>query len=175
MNTLYINKNDQLGESASIGKTAEDLFEEWLKKEHRKYRPATLEEQYQHIDFVVYSDKLNKPVKLDIKGTKKKSRMDSSTNAQYIWVEFKNVRGDDGWLYGKSDYIVFHNRDKNCFHLVDRKELATLCEKICDNKTVNNPKEAVYHKYTREGRKDVLSLIYIDDILKCDHTISIKL
>lgn len=171
MNTLYINKNDQLGESATIGKKAEDLFEEWLKKKHRKYRPATLEEQYQHIDFVIHSDKLNKNINIDVKGTKKKSRIDFSTNSQYVWIEFKNVRGNEGWLYGKADYIAFYDEENDKFYIVDRKELAEFCEKKCDNKVVTNPKEALYHKYTREGRKDVISLFYLEDILTCKHSI----
>jgi len=168
---MYINEKDQLGESAFVGKKAEDLFEDWLKKNNRKYRPATIEEQYQHIDFVVYHPKLHKDINVDVKASKKRSRMDSDLNSNYIWVEFNNVHGDKGWLYGKANYIVFHNQEEDQFYAVDRKELAQLCEKICDNKKVNNPKEALYHKYTREGRKDILSLIYFDDILDCKHTI----
>ena len=34
---MYVNEKDQLGESAFVGKKAEDLFEDWLKKNNRKY------------------------------------------------------------------------------------------------------------------------------------------
>ena len=68
-------------------------------------------------------------------------------------------------------YIVFHNQKEDQFYAVDRKELVKLCEKICDDTKVTNPKEALHHKYTREGRKDVLSLLYFDDILKCSYKI----
>jgi hypothetical protein len=166
---MYINNKDQLGESSFIGKKAEESFEDWLKDNNREYRPATTQEQYDHIDFVVF--KLNKSVNIEVKATKKKSRMDSHQNSQYIWIEFKNVRGDNGWLYGKADYIAFYKKDENSFYIIDRKELVKLCESICDDTKVTNPKEALYHKYTREGRKDVLSLIYFDDILKCNYKI----
>ena len=168
---MYVNEKDQLGGSAFVGKKAEDLFEDWLKKNNRKYRPATIEEQYQHIDFVVYHPKSHKNINIDVKASKKRSRMDSDSNSNYVWIEFKNVRGDNGWLYGKADYIVFHNQKEDQFYAVDRKELIKLCEKICDDTKVTNPKEALHHKYTREGRKDVLSLLYFDDILKCSYKI----
>jgi len=172
---MYVNKKDEFGESAFVGKKTEDLFEDWLKENNRKYRPATTEEQYQHIDFVIYHPVLHKEVAVDVKASKKRSRMDSHFNSDYIWIEFNNVHGDKGWLYGKADYIVFHNRKENKFYVVNRKELVELCEKICDDKVVINPKEALYHKYTRQGRKDVLSLIYFDDIMTCKPTILEKI
>lgn len=168
---MYINEKDQLGESAYLGKKAEDSFEDWLKQNNRNYRPATKEEQYQHIDFIVYNPKLQKDINIDVKATKKRSRMDSDSNSNYVWVEFRNVRGDNGWLYGKADYIVFHNQQEDQFYAVDRKDLIQLCEKICDDQKVTNPREALHHKYTREGRKDVLSLLYFDDILNCKYKI----
>ena len=171
MSNSYVNKFDQLGESAHVGRKAEDLFEEWLKAKQRDYRPATTEEQYQHIDFVIHSKKLKRDVNIDVKGAKRRNRMDNSSNSRYIWVEFKNVRGDNGWLYGKADYIAFHNDDENVFCVVDRKDLVSLCERVCDDSFVKYPTEALYHKYTREGRKDVLSMLYFDDILSCRHVI----
>lgn len=68
---MYINKKDYTGESARMGQTAEDLFENWLKLNNRKYRKATLSEQFKHIDFIVNSDKLKKEIKIDVKASKK--------------------------------------------------------------------------------------------------------
>lgn len=98
---MYINKKDYTGESARMGQTAEDLFENWLKEHQRKYRKATLSEQYKHIDFIINSEKLNKDIKIDVKASKKVNRNDTSTNNDILWVEFKNVQGKNGWLYGE--------------------------------------------------------------------------
>ena len=90
---MYINKKDYTGESACMGQTAEDLFENWLKLNNRKYRKATLSEQFKHIDFIVNSDKLKKEIKIDVKASKKVNRKDEAENTNFLWVEFKNVQG----------------------------------------------------------------------------------
>lgn len=93
---MYINKKDYTGESARMGQTAEDLFENWLKLNNRKYRKATLSEQFKHIDFIVNSDKLKKEIKIDVKASKKVNRKDEAENTNFLWVEFKNVQGKNG-------------------------------------------------------------------------------
>lgn len=168
---MYINKKDYTGESARMGQTAEDLFENWLKLNNRKYRKATLSEQFKHIDFIVNSDKLKKEIKIDVKVSKKVNRKDEAENTNFLWVEFKNVQGKNGWLYGENDFIAFHKIDENCFYLVETKELAKLCEKICNQGNALYSKDALYHRYTRNGRKDELSMIYFDDIKKCNYSI----
>lgn len=164
---MYVNQNDQFGESAFIGKTAENVFEEILKSQFIDYRPATLEEQYKHIDFVINSEKLGKEIKVDVKATKKRSRSDNKTNSSYVWIEFVNVQGKKGWLYGESDYIAFYDDGKTCFYLINREDLVKFCEKNVDDKIVTTAQEALHHKYTRENRKDVLSLFYLEEILTC--------
>ena len=148
---MYINQFDTTAECALIGKSAEDLFEMFLKKANKKYRPANLVEQYNHIDFVVFCKEV---LKVDVKGPKKINRSDKSKNDDFIWVEFKNVRGDNGWLYGKNDLIAFYRESDSSFYIVKTKDLAQLCESICDKKRVYYSNEALYHRYTRAGRKD---------------------
>ena len=160
---MYVNHFDVNSECAKTGKSAEDLFEMFLKKTNKKYRPANLAEQYKHIDFIVYC---KKELKVDVKGPKKINRFNTSTNNDFIWVEFKNVRGDAGWLYGENDLIAFYREADSSFYIVRTPELARLCEELCDNKVVFYSSDALYHKYTRSGRKDVLSLIKFEDLLK---------
>lgn len=159
---MYINQYDTNSECAKTGKSAEELFELFLKKTNRKYRPANLAEQYKHIDFVVYG---KKEIKVDVKGPKKISRSNTTTDNDFIWVEFKNVRGDAGWLYGENDLIAFYREIDTSFYIVKTPELAQLCEELCDDKMVFRSSDALYHKYTRMGRKDVLSLIKFEDLL----------
>ena len=110
-----------------------------------------------------------KEIKVDVKGPKKVSRSSTDLNDDFIWVEFKNVRGDAGWLYGESDLIAFYHNSNSSFYLVKTTELAALCENLCDNKRVFYSNEALYHKYTRPGRKDVLSMIKFEDLLKISY------
>ena len=160
---MYVNQFDKNSECALRGKSAEDLFELFLKKSKKKYRPATLPEQYKHIDFIILNDK---NITVDVKSPKKVSRYNNDTNDELIWVEFVNVNGNKGWLYGENDLLAFYRNSDSSFYVVRTKDLAELCEKICDNKRVFYPSEALYHRYTRSGRKDVLSMIKFEDLLK---------
>ena len=165
---MYVNRHDRDGSSAIMGQTAEDLFEGWLKQEKRTYRKATLPEQYKHIDFVVVSEKLNKEVTIDVKASKKVSRRDENINTDILWVEFKNVKGNAGWLYGNNDFTAFHKVDENAFYLVKTADLAKLCENLCNQGIVTTSSDALYHRYTRAGRKDELSMIKFEDLKKCN-------
>lgn len=160
---MYINKFDTTSECAIRGKSAEDLFELFLQKTKKKYRPANLAEQYKHIDFIVYT---NRDITIDVKGPKKINRTQSTLDEEYIWVEFVNVKGDKGWLYGQNDLTAFYKTSDNSFYVVRTQDLAKLCESLCDNKRVFYPNDALYHRYTRAGRKDVISMIKFEDLLK---------
>jgi len=121
---------------------------------------ATKEQDiYEHWDF-----KVNNSL-VDVKGFKKTSRSDSRYNHSETWVEFKNVRGADGWLKGKADYIAFEH--KKCFLIVARKDLLNWCvSKLKNHSFVSSPKEALYRLYQRKGRKDIISIIKTKDFIK---------
>jgi hypothetical protein len=87
---------------------------------------------------------------------------------QQLWIEFKNVLGNNGWLFGSADFIAFERQ--NDFVLVARKNLITLCEKIVKKEKVSNPIDALYKTFSRKTRKDELSLIKMDDILSSTKT-----
>lgn len=104
-----------------------------------------------HIDFWV--TRPNGKVGVDIKGSYKGE----------VWVEFKNVNGHDGSLYGMADYIAFDFQDKEFFGVVSRNELAKYCEQNVEDIFVSKD-EAYKKKYTREGRKDVITKISLADL-----------
>jgi hypothetical protein len=72
------------------------------------------------------------------------------------------VAGNQGWLYGASDYIVFERESD--FVIVPRGNLVSLCERLVSNVTVDKSKDCLYKKYSRKDRKDELSLIKMKDI-----------
>jgi hypothetical protein len=80
-----------------------------------------------------------------------------------IWVEFINVRGNDGWLFGQAEYIAFDIEAIQGLAMVSRTELLALCERLVVKEFV--PKQQAYHKlYNREGRHDVISRLELIDI-----------
>ena len=81
-----------------------------------------------------------------------------------IWVEFKNVKGKDGWLYGGATIIAFDMPEEGGFAIVDRGELAFFCEKHVKNEKVTHKRDAYLKRYTRKDRKDVISILKLHDL-----------
>ena len=109
---------------------------------------------YDHIDYFVA--RINDETSVDVKG---------GNHPSTIWVEFKNVHGNEGWLYGKAEYIAFDMPELGGFVMVGRRELARLSEKIVEPVFVTK-QEATRKYYQRAGRQDVISRLELDDIKK---------
>lgn len=158
----YRNKYDKDGSSFNLGLNAENSFVAAAKKNGMEVKQSSREDEFNHIDFFVSKDNLKFSV--EVKSRKKIKRADSKVNDDLIWIEFKNVRGSRGWLYGHADAVAFEREDH--FVIVDRKLLARLCERLCDLTKMNTDvKMPLYVGYQRRDRKDVLSLIKMTDIM----------
>ena len=85
-----------------------------------------------------------------------------------IWVEFKNVRGDKGWLFGEATTIAFDMPELAGFVVVDREELKDYCKEHVDFSTTV-PKSQAYKKcYSRKDREDLITYLVLDDLQKLD-------
>ena len=153
--------NMKYAEQFEVGNIAHEEFKRIAKSKGYSVKDSSKEQDiYDHIDmFISKSDVI---VSLDIKAMKKLSRSDSTSQDRYVYVEFKNVLGREGWLYGKADCIVFET--KKSFIIVGRKNLAKYCEQSVEKKFVKNAYDAAYKLYTRQGRKDLISLIELNKI-----------
>jgi hypothetical protein len=157
----YKNKFDSTGRCSEQGFKAEDVFktnvDSFFESEIVK---ANFQEELKHIDF-----HCDISFKVDVKAVK-----DSKT----IWIEFKNVQGKKGWLYGDCTHIAFE-RPKG-FILVKRTDLVTLCDNLVDKSImVDSAKDSLYKMYSRTkwGRHDLLTTILPKDLLTIPY-ISIK-
>lgn len=154
-------KLDTNGTAFVMGQTAEKQFETKMKnKGFEVIKASKSQDTKQHIDYILV--KGEKKFSVDVKAQKKIKRSDDVGQTDLIWIEFANVRGDIGWLYGKANYIAFQQDDK--FALIKRKELIEIVNKLVGAETVTSPKNALYKLYTRWGREDVLTLIKFEDI-----------
>jgi len=108
---------------------------------------------YQHIDFWIERTD-GTTTSVDVKGMNK-------VNA--LWIEFKNVNGNDGWMFGDQELIAFDIDELKSFAIVKRVELLNLCRLIIKNEFVNKTNA---HKklYQRKDRKDVISILHLNDI-----------
>lgn len=133
------------------------------KKGYQATKSTKNQDIHDHIDYWV-TNKNSETKGFDVKGRKKTSRNNKGYTDDWVWIEFINVIGKNGWIKGKADFIAFEL--ENTFLIVKRAELRELCKKlITDTKTrVTNARDAKYLLYTRKNRKDVVTQIKLSDI-----------
>lgn len=142
--------------SNSTGRMAEVRFVRAARNKGLLVTRATAkQDMHEHVDYWLAMNKDGKKWGVDVKG---------NNLPDEIWVEFKNVRGDDGWLYGGATIIAFDMPEEGGFSIVDRDELAFFCEKHVRNEKVDNKKDAYLKRYTRRDRQDVISILKLHDL-----------
>lgn len=149
-------------DSLELGKKAEGLFILIAVKHGWKISASTREQNIEeHWDYLI--EKENQEFKVEVKAEKRIQRKDDDSQAHFTWVELRNVRGKVGWLFGKADLIAFEN--EKTFFFVKRLDLLALVnQKVNLVAKVKSAKDALYKIYTREGRKDKLTLLPTSDI-----------
>lgn len=145
---------------------AERRFAEICRFKNYQLNHATRDQDiYEHWDWQITNPKTNKVSLVDVKGARKKSRSDSQLDYNITWLELKNVRGKDGSLLGKADYIAFEQQDH--FLIIKRTDLLSwIKSKITDENFVEYSRDAKYRYYQRHGRKDVITMAVISDMKK---------
>ena len=120
---------------------------------------------YEHWDWKIINPNTNKISLVDVKGARKKSRSDNELDYKITWLELRNVHVKKGSLLGKADYIAFEQ--KNYFLICKRTDLISWLKLKVTNKTlVEYSREAMYRYYQRYGRKDIITMVVINDIKK---------
>lgn len=147
-----------LNYSRKTGSSGENLFSKVAKDRGFSVKNPTEDENMKsHIDFWI--TKNGKTNSVDVKGLKK------SIDDGEVWIEFKNVRGDNGWLYGDADFIAFQLQDS--FLLVNRLSLIDIVESKVNFNVYADKQNALYKLYTRGHRDDQLTKIKVDDLFEC--------
>ncbi len=149
-------------DSLELGNKAEDVFMQMAKAHGWKISASTKEQNIdEHWDFLIEQD--DRAYKVEVKSEKRIQRDDKNAQAEFIWVELRNVRGEVGWLFGAADLIAFEKG--NAFVFIQRLDLLNVVNQKVDLVAkVKSAKEALYKIYTRDGRKDKLTLLPIRDI-----------
>jgi hypothetical protein len=112
-----------------------------------------------HIDLYWTPDG-GKTCSFDVKGLRKNDRKDHEYSSDNTWIEFLNVHGEPGSLYGEEDYISFETDSD--WLVVNRKNFAEAVKAcIVDEKLyLENPNEN-FKLYRRKGREDIIMRIPI--------------
>lgn len=161
---IYKNKYDYSGKAKEIGDKAVVLIEKMASAKGYKVEKASKQEDIKdHFDYRFLKN--DKTIKVEVKAMKRISRSDEDGQDIWIWVEFKNVQGNLGWLYGKADYVAFELQDY--FLFVDREDLVKVSESVVDmSDVVKKPFQAKRKCYHRKNRPDELvAMIHLTDII----------
>ena len=110
--------------------------------------------------------KNGKPIEIrfDVKKIKNKKQ-----SQEWLWVEFKNSLGEDGWIHGDSHFVAFERQYD--FIVVNRKELVGMLNNGTvryDLPFVKLAKRAKYRIYKRDGKKEEITQINIKDLQKLE-------
>jgi hypothetical protein len=143
------------------GKIIEKQFAEHLKD----VKWATREQDmFEHWDM---EGKLEKETyKFDVKDMKKFNRSDDKVQDEMALVELKNVRGNDGWMHGKADLVVFKRTDY--FLATKRSSLLEWVEKNKGQPEFWSFVKKPYAIYDRKkfGKQDEFCWVPFEDIEK---------
>ena len=81
-----------------------------------------------------------------------------------IWVEFKNVEGNLGWVFGEAKWIAFDMPELGAFVRVLRQDLVDWCKQHVEYQVIV-PKKDCYRKgYSRKDRDDLITRICLADL-----------
>ena len=140
--------------SRQQGDLAEQRFVDACLSLRYEVKKATAQEDiYSHIDYWVKRSDAEW-YGVDVKGNR---------HPQTIWVEFKNVRGDEGWLNGLAEFIAFDIAEEGGFIVIRRQELLEWCIENVSAEFVAKDK-AHRNLYQRDGRQDVLTKLTLEDL-----------
>jgi hypothetical protein len=101
--------------------------------------------------------------KIDVKAALKVNRSDFNANYEYRWIELKGITGELGSLYGLADWFAFEGLE--AWIMVRKTKLQAFIAEKCKSKERCTTPE-LYKLYTREGRKDVIVLVEMSELVK---------
>lgn len=120
----------------------------------------------EHWDYKI--QKGTKSYLVDIKGLKRLDR-GGIQNDSLILIEFKNVNGYDGWIYGIEDYVAFELKEG--FVFCERQKLLdyVLTKVDINGQVYESPtrdkKPYVLYQRSQYGRKDIFTHLTKAEIL----------
>ncbi len=139
-----------------MGMEAEKSFERILNKLNISYLNATkTEEKTEHWDFKIDDNFNLKKGKYEIKSAKAKSRgMEKDYNI--IYIEFKSVGGNKGWIFGDADYIAFEIPE--AFLIFPRIKLLNYISYLFEFMKYSNKSGNIGTLYSRNNRDDLVGI-----------------
>jgi len=149
--------NKRRAYSGSTGRVAEVRFRRSAEEKGLEVEKSSRNDDiHLHVDYWLAYDG-NGRWGVDVKG---------NNLPDEIWVEFMNVRGNPGWLYGGAQIIAFDMPEVGGFVIVDRQDLVDYCERTVEDTIVSDKRDAYMKKYRRNDRQDLITKLKLLDLNK---------
>ena len=149
--------------SIARGKAAEERFTQMAVSRGHKAEPTSRKDDiYRHTDYLVVVEN-DHDWYVDVKAMKRINRGDSGAQDAEVWLEIRNVGGNNGWVYSPG-FVAFEVEEG--FIVVAKYALALLIQEKVRQEFVSTAKDALYRLYTRAGRQDVLTRVKREDVEK---------
>lgn len=131
--------------------------------ENGKKKEQEFVEAARYVDINDHWDVGTGDLKFDVKSTKRINRTDSSLSTDYHWIELLNVSGKAGWLFGKADAFAFEcgNSLSTYWVCVRRVDLIDFVMRHID---ISKWGKEPFGLYRRSGRKDLITMIPVQDL-----------
>lgn len=152
--------NRHISKTAQLNKRSIERYLISCEKAGKTLESASAKQDiHQHTDYIVDGETV------DLKALKESAR------DGLVLLEFKNVNGKSGWCNpeGTPTWIAF---DFGGFFLHAKNiDLYNLAQEKCDFDTsVSRFNQCLYKAYTRRNRKDLMSMVKLQDVLNnCEH------
>lgn len=148
-------------DSIARGKAAEERFARMAgERGHTAHPTSRKDDIYRHTDYLVVVEG-DHDWYVDVKAMKRINRRDSGAQDAEVWLEIRNVGGNNGWVYSPG-FVAFEVAEG--FIVVAKYDLSLLIHEKVWPEYVQKASDALYRLYTRSGRKDVLTRVRKSDI-----------
>ena len=148
-------------------KSYKKLFIEIAESKGYKIHKPSFAERKANVDFILEGQSKGDAVNVRIDLKKKNSK----NSKHWVYIEYKDSKGRDGWLYGMSDFIIFDTFKD--FILVPRKALISFLNESqivrWDLPYVDKPWNSKYRLFRRPDTLETISQIQIKDLLNIDN------
>jgi len=131
-------------------------------KNYKVIRPNYRDRQ-NSVDFILEGQTNSKPTKVSVDLKKKNGK--SANN--WVYIEYQNSQGGEGWLYGSCDFVVFETNKE--FIFVNRKSLIKYLNSSnivrWDLPYVDKPWNSKYRLFRRANTLETITQIQVSDLL----------
>lgn len=158
-----ISSTGHIKKSLSTGIKGEELFKNAMIKNKIPFKLSSSDQNIrEHID--IFMDGKG----VDVKGLKKSHR------EGFLVIEFKNVQGKAGSCSDDSKAELIAFQMINYFIVLRKEEILDYCRANVSNEYVDSFSKAYKKLYTRNGRKDLMTKLHIEDVEKFNYILMLK-